>query len=113
MSHEEWQNYCLNDAKILAKQHRFGFDEFPEIPSPESLKQAAVILKRTPLQGQNFFHLLEDIFHMLWQQQYGKLRTLHAMAVKHQLPQHFQNAFLRMSLYLRHTLNLVDVNITQ
>src|SRR5690606_33603411 len=53
MSHDEWQNYCLNDAKILAKQHRFGFDEFPEIPSPESLKQAAVILKRTPLQGQN------------------------------------------------------------
>ncbi len=26
---------------------------------------------------------------MLWQQQYGKLRTLHAMAVKHQVPQHF------------------------
>jgi hypothetical protein len=26
----EWQNYCLNDAKILAKQHRFGFDETPE-----------------------------------------------------------------------------------
>ncbi|EHU2142151.1 hypothetical protein A1E33_RS02180 [Acinetobacter baumannii] len=89
MTHEEWQHYCLNDAKILANQHRFAFDEFPEIPSPESLKQAAVILKRTPLQGQNFLHLLEDIFHMLWQQQYGKLRTLHAMAVKHQVPQHF------------------------
>jgi len=89
MTHEEWQHYCLNDAKILANQHRFAFDEFPEIPSQEALKQAAVILKRTPLQGQNFFHLLEDIFHMLWQQQYGKLRTLHAMAVKHQMPQHF------------------------
>ena len=45
MTHEEWQHYCLNDAKILANQHRFAFDEFPEIPSPESLKQAAVILK--------------------------------------------------------------------
>ncbi len=89
MTQEEWQHYCLNDAKILANQHRFAFDEFPEIPSQEALKQAAVILKRTPLQGQNFFHLLEDIFHMLWQQQYGKLRTLHAMAVKHQMPQHF------------------------
>ena len=82
-------------------------------PKPRIFKTSGSHIKRTPLQGQNFFHLLEDIFHMLWQQQYGKLRTLHAMAVKHQLPQHFQNAFLRMSLYLRHTLNLVDVNITQ
>lgn len=89
MSASEWQDYCLNDAKILAKQHRFAFDDVPEVPSPEALKQAVVILKRTPLQGQNFLHLLEDIFHMLWQQQYGKLRTLHAMAVKHQIPQHF------------------------
>ncbi len=28
MTHEEWQHYCLNDAKILANQHRFAFDEF-------------------------------------------------------------------------------------
>jgi len=32
MTQEEWQHYCLNDAKILANQHRFAFDEFPEIP---------------------------------------------------------------------------------
>ena len=30
MSQQDWQSYCLNDAKILAKQHRFGFDETPE-----------------------------------------------------------------------------------
>ena len=24
MSAEEWQNYCLHDAKILSKQHRFS-----------------------------------------------------------------------------------------
>jgi len=89
MSEQDWQNYCLNDAKILAKQHRFGFDETPEIPSPEALQQAEIILKNTPLREQNFLHLLEDVFHMLWQQQYGKLRTLYAMASQHQTPQDY------------------------
>jgi hypothetical protein len=89
MSAEDWLQYCLNDAKILAKQHRFGFDETPEIPSPEALQQAETILRNTPLREQNFLHLLEDVFHMLWQQQYGKLRTLYAMANQHQNPQDF------------------------
>lgn len=89
MSEQDWQSYCLNDAKILAKQHRFGFDETPEIPSPEALQQAEIILKNTPLREQNFLHLLEDVFHMLWQQQYGKLRTLYAMASQHQTPQDY------------------------
>lgn len=89
MSAEDWLQYCLNDAKILAKQHRFGFDETPEIPSPEALQQAETILRNTPLREQNFLHLLEDVFHMLWQQQYGKLRTLYAMANQHQSPQDF------------------------
>jgi len=89
MSEQDWQTYCLNDAKILAKQHRFGFDETPEIPSPEALQQAEIILKNTPLREQNFLHLLEDVFHMLWQQQYGKLRTLYAMASQHQTPQDY------------------------
>ena len=80
MSQQDWQSYCLNDAKILAKQHRFGFDDTPEIPSAEALQQAETILRNTPLREQNFLHLLEDVFHMLWQQQYGKLRTLYAMA---------------------------------
>jgi len=89
MSEQDWQSYCLNDAKILAKQHRFGFDETPEIPNPEALQQAEIILKNTPLREQNFLHLLEDVFHMLWQQQYGKLRTLYAMASQHQTPQDY------------------------
>ena len=89
MSAHDWQQYCLNDAKILAKQHRFGFDDHPEIPSAEALQQAEIILRHTPLREQNFLHLLEDVFHMLWQQQYGKLRTLYAMASQHQSPQHY------------------------
>ncbi|WP_445116942.1 hypothetical protein [Acinetobacter sp. WZC-1] len=90
MSVEEWRNYCLNDAGILANQHRFSYDdEKPEQPSAEALKQAETILKNTPLTGQNFLYLLEDVFHMLWQQQYGKLRTLFVMASQHRQPQNF------------------------
>ncbi|NUF62583.1 hypothetical protein HUN33_04640 [Acinetobacter bereziniae] len=90
MTIEEWRNYCLEDAKILANQHRFSYDdEKPEQPSPEALKQAEIILRNTPLTGQNFLYLLEDVFHMLWQQQYGKLRTLFVMASQHQKPQNF------------------------
>ena len=89
MSHADWQNYCLNDAKILARQHRFSFDETPELPTPESLQQAEVILRNTPLTGKDFLYLLEDVFHMLWQQQYGKLRTLYTMASQQHSPQNF------------------------
>ncbi|MDY6530333.1 hypothetical protein [Acinetobacter faecalis] len=90
MSAMEWQNYCLNDAKILSKQHRFSFHEAPEQPTEEALKQAEVILKNTPLRGQDFLYLLEDVFHMLWQKQYGKLRTLYAMASQHHKVQNFE-----------------------
>ena len=87
MSLDEWRHYCLNDAKILAHQHRFSYDnEKPEQPTAEALQQAEIILRNTPLVGQNFLYLLEDVFHMLWQQQYGKLRTLFVMASKHQKP---------------------------
>lgn len=90
MSIEEWRNYSLEDARILANQHRFSYDdEKPEQPSAEALQQAEIILRNTPLTGQNFLYLLEDVFHMLWQQQYGKLRTLYVMASKHQKPQSF------------------------
>ena len=88
MTTEEWRDYSLRDAQILAYQHRFGFDnEKPELPSAEALKQAQTILKNTPLKEQNFLYLLEDVFHMLWQQQYGKLRTLYVMASQHQQAQ--------------------------
>lgn len=89
MSAIDWQQYCLNDAKILARQHRFGFDDQPEIPSTEALQQATTILKNTPLREQDFLHLLEDVFHMLWQQQYGKLRTLYVMASQHRIAQDY------------------------
>ncbi|KGT47541.1 hypothetical protein ABEF90_00230 [Acinetobacter thermotolerans] len=89
MTFEEWQNYCINDAKILSRQHRFSFHETPELPTEEALQLAETILRRTPLRGQDFLYLLEDIFHMLWQKQYGKLRTLHTMASRHHQPQNF------------------------
>ncbi len=89
MSALEWQTYCLNDAKILSKQHRFSFHDTPEQPPAEAIQQAEIILRYTPLRGQNFLYLLEDVFHMLWQKQYGKLRTLHAMASRHHSLQQF------------------------
>ena len=90
MTIEEWRKYSLNDAKILANQHHFSYDEEkPEQPTQEALKQAETILRNTPLTGQNFLYLLEDVFHMLWQQQYGKLRMLFVMASKQQKEQHF------------------------
>ena len=89
MSFDEWQHYCLNDAKILSKQHRFSFHETPELPTADALKQAETILRNTPLRGQDFLYLLEDVFHMLWQKQNGKLRTLYAMASRHHQEQHF------------------------
>ncbi len=89
MSALEWQTYCLNDAKILSRQHRFSFHETPEQPSPEARSQAETILRHTPLRGQDFLYLLEDVFHMLWQKQEGKLRTLYAMASRHHQEQHF------------------------
>lgn len=84
MSAEKWLKYCLNDAKILAKQHGFGYDDQPELPSETALQQAETILKNTPLREENFLYLLEDVFHMLWQQQYGKLKTLYMMMASRQ-----------------------------
>ena len=72
MSAAEWQNYCIQDAQILAKQHRFSFHDTPEPPTAEALMQAETILRHTPLRGQDFLYLLEDVFHMLWQKQSGK-----------------------------------------
>ena len=56
---EEWRNYSLEDAKILAHQHRFSYDnEKPEQPRQEALEQAEIILRNTPLTGQKFLYLL-------------------------------------------------------
>ena len=93
MSVETWQCYCLNDAKILAMQHGFAFDDMPEMPKEEAIAQAHDILQRTPLEGRDFLYLLEDIFHMLWQQQYGKLRMLHDMLKHRQAKEDLQFRF--------------------
>ncbi|MDM1276193.1 MULTISPECIES: hypothetical protein [Acinetobacter] len=100
MSALEWQNYCLNDAQILSKQHRFSFHDTPEQPTPEALAQAETILRHTPLRGQDFLYLLEDVFHMLWQKQYGKLRTLYAMASRHHQEQHFSERIFNQDAIL-------------
>ncbi|GAB3050804.1 hypothetical protein GCM10027155_15990 [Acinetobacter apis] len=89
MTEEKWRKYALNDAKILAKQHRFGYDDQPELPSEDALKQATTILKNTPLRDEQFLYLLENVFHMLWQQQYGKLRTLYTMASRQATPKNY------------------------
>lgn len=93
MSIETWQSYCLNDAKILAMQHGFAYDDVPEMPTEEAIAQAHDILQRTPLEGRDFLYLLEDIFHMLWQQQYGKLRMLHGMSQHRQPKEDLQFQF--------------------
>lgn len=91
MTEQEWHRYSLNDAAILAKQHRFSFDadKVKDVPKAEAIAQARTILQHTPLQGAQFFYLLEDVFHMLWQGQHGKLRTLFMMASQHQKIQNF------------------------
>lgn len=87
MTQDDWQNYCLNDAKILAMQHGFSYDDVPEMPSPQAIEQAYQILERSTLTGRDFLYLLEDIFHMLWQQQYGKLNTLYLLSEQQPLNQ--------------------------
>ena len=70
MSFDEWQHYCLNDAKILSKQHRFSFHETPELPTAEALKQAETILRNTPY--------ADRIFCICWKMSFicsGKNRT--------------------------------------
>ena len=109
MSMEEWRSYSLNDARILANQHRFSYDdEKPEQPKKEALQQAEVILRNTPLTGQNFLYLLEDVFHMLWQQQYGKLRTLYVMASQHQQPQNIAERIFDHSPVLESYFEFAD-----
>ena len=108
MSALEWQNYCLNDAKILSKQHRFSFHDTPEQPSQEALQQAETILRHTPLRGQDFLYLLEDVFHMLWQKQEGKLATLYAMASRQAQTQDFPERIFNDTPVLSAYFELAD-----
>lgn len=84
LSAPAWQHYMLDDAAALAMQHRFVFDVNDSLraslPSAALMQQATDILKTSPLCDSDYLHLLQDIFHMLWQNQKGKLNTLHHMA---------------------------------
>ncbi len=113
MSKMEWQNYCLNDAKILSKQHRFSFHETPEQPPLEAIAQAETILRNTPLRGQDFLYLLEDVFHMLWQnsmENYVPCTPWPAAIIKRKTS---RNEFLTMPKCLPVILNLVKGSIMQ
>ena len=85
LSQQAWQYYVLQDATILARQHRFIFDhKNNQLPHAELMQQAQTILKLSPLNGLDYLNLLQDLFHMLWQNQQGKLKTLHYMATQRQ-----------------------------
>lgn len=87
LSAQAWQQYMLDDARALAVQHRFVFDhKNNQVPPIALIQQAQDILKLSPLRGLDYLHLLQDVFHMLWQNQQGKLNTLHYMATRRQSP---------------------------
>jgi 2-hydroxychromene-2-carboxylate isomerase len=79
---EQWLRYTHHDAAVLAHQHRFVFQENYLVPTEALMKQAQDILSSTPLQGAEFLRLLQNIFHMIWQHQNGKLALLHQMAIQ-------------------------------
>ena len=113
MSFDEWQHYCLNDAKILSKQHRFSFHETPELPTAEALKQAETILRNTPLRGQDFLYLLEDVFHMLWQnrtENYALYMRWPAVIIRRRI---FRNEFLSIVRFWPAISSLADASIRQ
>jgi hypothetical protein len=80
LSELDWQYYSIQDAAILAKQHGFTFDTHVIPPTEELIQQAIDVLQCSLLTGNDYLHLLQDVFHMLWQNQRGKLKTLHQMA---------------------------------
>lgn len=87
LSAQAWQQYMLDDARALAAQHRFIFDhKNNQVPTIALIQQAQDILKLSPLRDLDYLHLLQDVFHMLWQNQQGKLNTLHYMATRRQSP---------------------------
>ena len=79
---EQWLRYTHHDAAVLAHQHRFVFQENYLAPTEALMKQTQEILSSTPLQGAEFLRLLQNVFHMIWQHQSGKLALLHQMAIQ-------------------------------
>jgi len=79
---EQWQRYSYGDAAVLARQHRFVFPENTTAPDPELMQQALDVLRLTPFRDADFLHLLQNVFHMVWQGQSGKLALLQQMALR-------------------------------
>lgn len=80
LNQQDWQSYCFQDAKILAQQHGFTYPHTAVLPSTTHIEQAYTILEHSHLTGQEFLYLLEDVYHILWQQQENKLETLYLQA---------------------------------
>lgn len=76
----DWQRYSVEDAHCLADQHHFDPPAQHHWPDPAHLAMAQQILQQTPLRDQDFLRLLQNVFHMLWQGQAGKLRTVQQLA---------------------------------
>lgn len=76
LSAEAWLRYTLKDAQALAEQHRFIFQAQSYPPDQALMNQALLVLRHTHLTGSEYLHLLQNVFHMLWQRQTGKLDTL-------------------------------------
>lgn len=79
---DAWLRYTLADAAVLAKQHRFIFQAQSHPPDAALMLRALDILRLTPLVGRPYLQLLQNVFHLLWQRQTGKLDTLHQMAMR-------------------------------
>jgi hypothetical protein len=79
---DAWLRYTLADAAVLAKQHRFIFQPHSHPPDAALMLRALDILRLTALIGRPYLQLLQNVFHMLWQRQTGKLDTLHQMAMR-------------------------------
>ncbi len=90
---EQWLRYTHHDAAVLAHQHRFVFQENYIAPDAGKMAQGLEILRLTPLKGADFLHLLQNVFHMVWQGQSGKLALLHQMALQ-RIPTDEQTASL-------------------
>lgn len=76
LSADAWLRYTLKDAQALAQQHRFIFQPQSYPPDQALMDQALLVLRHTHLTGGEYLHLLQNVFHMLWQRQTGKLDTL-------------------------------------
>ena len=82
LSAEQWLRYTHQDAAVLAQQHRFVFQENYLAPTAALMQQAQEILTLTPMQGADFLRLLQNVFHMIWQNQSGKLALVHQMVTQ-------------------------------